>query len=114
MTIRDERRPWTHTTAADEDERLRARRDLARQEIGETIEALTRKADLSSRAQEAAHDYLARVQESAADMAGHARGDKGTRTAVWLSLLALAGVATASYIALSRARRATRPPLFRL
>ncbi|SDQ26332.1 hypothetical protein [Actinopolyspora saharensis] len=113
MTIRGERRPWTHTTAADEDERLRARRDLARQEIGETVEALTRKADLSSRVRQTAHGLLTRTQANAAEVAGHVRADRNSRIAVGVALLAVAGVATVSYIALSRTRRAARPPLLR-
>ncbi|MDR7300219.1 DUF3618 domain-containing protein [Haloactinomyces albus] len=93
-----------------EEDALHADRDVARQELGETIDALARKADLPSRSRQAAHGYIVKAQDGATTLARAVRHSRASEMA-WLPPAALAAVvALGSALVLAKSRSRARRP----
>ncbi|RCW44605.1 uncharacterized protein DUF3618 [Halopolyspora algeriensis] len=100
----EDKRPPYPGTPSTEEEHLHTDRDVARRELGETIDALARRADLPTRSQQAAHTYMVKAQDGAATLARSVRrGRESGMQWVLLGLLA-AAAALASVLGLVRLR----------
>ncbi|MQA10721.1 MAG: DUF3618 domain-containing protein [Pseudonocardiaceae bacterium] len=108
MTSTEHRNPEPPGGSGDQ---LQADRELTREELAGTVQALAAKADVAGRSKQAAHDYVRAAQDRAADLAVRVRRTgEAWAGPLWIPIAALAGPAAVavSVLAVAKSRRPRR------